>query len=265
MKNRIIVVACILPILHIAPAGAFVETPCRKILSEGFYNDYSRSNARLRDRAMYAELCSSNFQQARNIIKRVQKSGPDNSLGVSYGLFHPGESGAQLGISPSDALFSKDRFSQWKSAYCSKNSLTDSFQAAGFLMQKTVAQPVANAWSACMREREGLTCWATQPASQDEGILLNVNWIKAGSSQPEVRHSFLSRGAVSKFEGVAARRILPAGYKLNAGTLRVPVTKPTDNGVTANLKVNHEGVEHGCNVFIPGERDFALTTPFVAR
>lgn len=265
MKNRIIVAACILPILLIAPAGASVENACRKVLAEGFYNNYSRSDPRLRDRAMYAGLCSSNFQQARNIIKRVQKSAADDSLGMSYGLFRPGESGATPGVSPSDALFSKDRFSQWKSAYCSKNSLADSSQAAGFLMRRAVTQPVANTWSACMREREGLTCWATQPAPRDEGILLNINWIKAGSSQPEVRHSFLSRGAVSKFEGVAPRRILPVGYKLDAGTLRVPVTRQTDNAFTANLKVNHEGVEHGCNIFIPGERDFALTTPFVAR
>lgn len=214
---------------------------------------------------MYAELCASNFQQARNMIKRARSSGADNSLGVAYGLFRPGESGAQRGISPSDTLFTEDRFSQWKSAYCSKNSLADASRAAEFLLQKTVTQSVANAWSACMREREGLTCWATQPASQNEEILLNVNWIKTGSSPPQVQHSFLSRGAVSKFEGAAARRILPAGYRLNAGTLGVPIAKQADTGVTANLKANHEGAEHSCNVFIPGERDFALTTPFPAR
>ncbi|MGH8683722.1 MAG: hypothetical protein ACREUM_00065 [Nitrosospira sp.] len=265
MKNRIIAIACILPILHIAPAGAFVENPCRKILAEGFHNEYPGINARLRDRAMYAELCSSNFQQARNVIARVQKSGNDSSLGFSYGLFKPDESGAQPGMSPSGALFSEDRFSQWKSAYCSTNSPADSSRAAEFLMQKTVSQPVVNAWSACMRKREGLTCWAAPGSPQEEEILLNVNWIKSNFSQPQVEHSFLSRGAVAKFEGVPARRILPVGYQLNAGTLQIPVTMQMDNGITANLKANHEGAEHSCNVFIPSERDFALTTPFVAQ
>ena len=75
MKYRIIVVACILPILHIAPAGAFVESPCWKILAEEFYNGYSRSNAQLRDQVMYAKLCSSNFKQARQAINRAHRAG----------------------------------------------------------------------------------------------------------------------------------------------------------------------------------------------
>jgi hypothetical protein len=264
MKNAIIAVVCSLSVLHIATAGAFVENPCRKILADEFHNEYSGSNPRLRDRAMYAELCSSNFQHARNIINRAQKSGIDSSLGSSYGLFSPGE-GAQPAVPSSDALFNEARFSQWKSAYCSTNSSADASRAAEFLMQKAVAQPVASAWSTCMRKREGLTCWAAPHVSEEEEILLNINWTKTDSSPPLVQHSFLSRGAAAKFEDVPARRILPVGYKLNAGTLQIPVTKQTDNGITANLTVNHEGAEHSCNIFIPGERDFALITPFVAR
>lgn len=264
MKTRIIAIACILPILYVAPAGAFIEDSCRKILTEGFYNEYTGINASLRDRAIYAELCSLNFQQARNVIKRAQNLGADGSFGFSYGLFSPGESGARE-ISGPNAQFSEDRFGQWKSAYCSTNSPADSSRAAEFLMQKIVSQPVVNAWSACMRKREGLTCWAAPGPSQEEEILLNVNWIKNGSVQPQVQHSFLSRGAVAKFEGVPVRRILPVGYQLNAGTLQIPVTIQAGNRITANLKADHEGAEHSCNVFIPGERDFALTTPFVAQ
>lgn len=268
MKNRIIVtspiivVACILPILHIPPADAFVVDSCRKILAQGFYNDYARSNARFRDQAMYAELCSSKFQQARQAISRAQQSGASNSFGVSFGLFSQGKSGAHSGMHSSDGSFSEDRFNQWKSAYCSKNSLADSSRAAEFLMQKAVPRSVASAWSACMQKREGLTCWATP---QNKEIMLNVNWANAGTLQPQVQHSFLTRSAVSKAEGAAAQRILPAGYRLNTGTLRIPIVRETDNAAVATIQADHEGVEHSCNVFIPGERDFALTTPFVAR
>jgi hypothetical protein len=95
---------------------------------------------------------------------------------------------------------------------------------------------------------------------------LNVNWTKAGSSQqPQVQHSFLTRGAVSKFEGDASRKILPVGYKLNAETLQIPVARETDKSIVASLEVHHESVEYSCNVFIPGERDFALITPFVGQ
>ncbi len=264
MKYRIIVAACILPILHIASAGAFVEDPCRKILAEGFYNEYSRSNAQLRDQAMYAKLCSSNFQQARQAINRAQQSGIDRSFGVSYGLFNPGKSGAQAGVQPSESSFNEDRFSQWKSAYCSKNSVADSSRAAELLMQKIVPRSVTSAWSACMRKREGLTCWATPHGAQNEEILLNVNWAKNSSTQPEVQHSFLTRGGVSKF-GDATRKILPVGYHLNTGTLQIPIARETDRAIVASLQANHEGVEHSCSVFIPGERDFALTTPFIAQ
>lgn len=265
MKSPIIAIACVLSILHVATAGAFVENPCRKILAEEFYNAYPGSDKRLRDRAMYAELCASNFQHARNVINRAQKSGIDGSLGSSYGLFSPGEGRAQPDMPSSDASFNETRFEQWKTAYCSTNSSADAARAAEFLMQQAVAKPVAGAWAACMHKREGLTCWATPPVSQEEEILLNINWTKTDSSQPQVQHSFLSRGAAAKFEDVPPRRILPAGYKLNAGTLQIPVTRQTDNGITANLTVNHEGAEHSCNIFIPGERDFALITPFVPQ
>jgi hypothetical protein len=268
VKYRIIVIACILPILpilHTAPTAAFVENPCQRVLAEGFYNGYSRSNARLRDQAMYAKLCSSNFPQARHTINHVQQSNIDNSLGVSYGLFSPGGSGAKSGIYSSNDPLNEDRFNQWKSAYCSKNSLADSSRAAEFLMQKTVPQSVASTWAACMQKHEGLTCWATPHAFHDEEILLNVNWTKMGSSRPQVRHSFLTRGAVSKFEGGTSRKILPVGYKLNAETLQIPIARETDKSIVASLEVDDEGVEHSCHVFIPGERDFALITPFVGQ
>lgn len=268
MKNRITVTSrifagvCILPILYIPPAGAFVVDPCRKILAEGFYNEYARSNARFRDQAMYAALCSSKFQQARQAINRAQQSGTSDSFGVSYGLFSQRGSGAHSGIHSSEDSLSEDRFNQWKSAYCSKNSLADSSRAAEFLMQKVVSPSVASAWSACMRKREGLTCWATP---QNKEITLNVNWTKTDSSSPQVQHSFLTRGAVSKFEGVDARRILPVGYTLNTETLPIPIVREMDNAVVASIQVDHKGEEYSCNVFIPGERDFALITPFVAK
>ena len=260
MRYRIVVVACMLP-MHIASAGALIENPCRTILSDGFYSEYSRSNAQSRDQAMYAKLCSSNFQQARQAISRIQKSGTDSSFGASYGLFSPGGSG----IYSSNGSLDENRFNQWKSAYCSKNSLADSSRAAEFLMQKTTPQSVVDAWSACMRKYEGLTCWATPNVPQHDGILLNVNWTKADSSHPQVQHSFLTRGAASKFTGARTGKILPVGYELNAGTLHIAIARETDKSIVANLQVNHEGMEHSCNVFIPGDRDFALTTPFVRR
>jgi hypothetical protein len=262
---RTIVTAFVLPILCIAPAGAFVENSCQHILVEGFYNAYSRSNAQLRDQAMYAKLCSSNFQQARQAISRAWQSGTDRSFGVSYGLFSPGgNGGGQSRMYPSSGSFSEDRFNQWKSAYCSKNSLADSSRAAEFLIQKIVPPSVTSAWSACMRKREGLTCWATPNMSQNEEVLLNVNWAKNSSTQPQVQHSFLTRGAVSKLED-AARKILPVGYQLHTGMLQIPIARETDKAIVASLQANHDGVEHGCHVFIPGERDFALTTPFIAQ
>ena len=55
-----------------------------------------------------------------------------------------------------------------------------------------------------------------------------------------------------------ARRLLPAGYKLDNGTLEFPLTKGDDSGIIANLALNREGEEYSCNVFIPTEKDFTL-------
>jgi hypothetical protein len=58
---------------------------------------------------------------------------------------------------------------------------------------------------------------------------------------------------------------LPDRYKLKAGTLQIPVTRPADKGVFATLKVSHAGTEHSCKVFVPGDKDFSLSEPFINR
>lgn len=270
---------CFLLILSVLPVNALAQDDCRNLLMNGFFNEYSGSKVRLRDQAMYAELCSLSFPEARAAVNRAKRSG-DGSVGVSYGLFSPGESRQSTGASlplNSWGMLEEDRFRQWKSAYCSKNSAANSSSAAEFLMQKATSRPgpamapAAQAWSACMRKREGLTCWAVPYANQngEEDVVLNVNWTQAGhlssdvqrESQPQVVHSFLSRGAVAKFEGTPARRLLPVGHKLG-GTLQIPLERSADKAVIASLKVEYKEKEHSCDVFIPGERDFALTTPF---
>lgn len=283
MKNRNAVIAFILSILFtvfILPGSASAGSACHDILTNGFYSEYARIDARLRDRSLYAELCSSNFAQASTAIKRARRSGDDGSLGLSYGLFTLDDggtsTGANSGAGSSGLVLNEERFMQWKSGYCSKNSAVDSSQAAEFFMQKAaVGHPVAlkavEEWSTCMQKREGLSCWASPsfPLPRNEEFLLNVKWTKTGSSQspvrPEVRHSFLTRGAVSKFEGTEPRRILPVGYKLNAETSQIGVTRPVDKAIFANLKINDEGAEHSCSVFIPSDSDFTLSAPFVNR
>ena len=285
MKNRLALFALILPISLILslPAGASPEDVCHKILADGFYKEYAKSNVQRRDRSMYADLCSLDFQQASNTIKRVQQTGGDKAPGLTYGLYNLDEVEVDADGNPRAGLpvpdVSEEKFGQWKSGYCSKSSPANSSQAAEFLMQKTVGgsksspTPAIDSWTACKKRQQGLTCWAAPvpaPAGeQSEEFLLNVNWTKTGWSQsqtpPEVEYSFLTRGGVSKFEGAPAKRVLPADYKLSAGTLQIPVMRPADTGVFATLKVNHGGTEHSCKVFVPGERDFTLSAPFLNR
>jgi len=89
MRSRVIFTYA-LPFLLILPLSMSTAAGeiCRNILMDGFYNKYSRIDPRVRDRVMYAELCSLDFEQARNAIKRARQSGDDGSLGLSYGLFN---------------------------------------------------------------------------------------------------------------------------------------------------------------------------------
>ena len=288
MKNPIAAFAFtppVLLILSVLTGSAIAGETCHNNLANGFYDEYQSISTPLRDRALYAELCSLDFQQAQKAIKRAQQFGKDKGLGLSYGLVivddFPPDNGANPGASPADEL-SEDRFSQWKSGYCVQNATLDPSQAAEFFMHRATARNAESArsrdaWLACMRKRGGLTCWATpatasavaSASEQGEEFLLNVNWTSTGATQsqaqPEVQYSYLTRGAAAKFEGAAAPRIFPAGYKLKPGTQQIPVTRPADKGVFASLKVNHAGTEHSCKVFIPGDRDFSLSEPFVNR
>lgn len=256
------------------------EEACRGILTERFYNKYSTIKPRIRDRALYAALCASEYPQAQQLIKRARQSGDDGSLGLWYGLFslddiEPGSS-ASSGKGTSGISLSDDRFRQWKAGYCSTSSEAEAYQAAGLFMQTALAanggqDKAVEAWSACMHKREGLACWASPDGQQNDRVILNVNWqakpFSAAQSQPqpEVQHSFLTRGLVSKFQGAPAKRILPEGYKLKPGTTQVPITRPMDMTGTANLKVNSGGTEQSCKVFIPSDRDFPMSEPFINR
>src|SRR5688500_6627144 len=171
MKNRIAAATFILfvPLLLSIPGRAYSGQTCHNDLANGFYGEYQSVSAPLRDRAMYAELCGLEFQEAQNAIKRAQQFGKDKRLGLSYGLVNlddfSSDTGPNSGVNPADEL-SEGRFSQWKSGYCVHNATLDPSQAAEFFMQRATAEKAESArsrqaWSACMRKRAGLTCWAT--------------------------------------------------------------------------------------------------------
>src|SRR5687768_7290388 len=173
MKNRTVAIAFILPIpliLSILPVSASAGDSCHNTLADGFYKEYAKSNAQRRDRSMYADLCSLDFQQAKNVIKRVQQSGGDKAPGLTYGLYNLDEVDVDTGTSAGTKLpvpdVSEEKFGQWKSGYCSKSSPADSSQAAEFLMQKTVGGSASSgasavdSWVACKKKQQGLTCWA---------------------------------------------------------------------------------------------------------
>lgn len=278
MKTHFIIFA--LPLLTLTAAPSAAEEACRGILVDGFYNRYSAVKPRSRDRAVYAMLCASTYPQAQEVIKRARQSGDDGSLGLWIGLFNLDEiepgNGASAGKGTSGLVLNEDRFRQWKAGYCSQSTEVEASQAAEFFMQSAITASGAQdktieAWSGCMQQREGLACWASPSAQQNVDVVLNINWTRPSSAptqsqaRPEVQHSFLTRGVISKFEGTPPKRILPDGYKLQAGTTHIPLTRQADTTGTANLKVNFAGAEHSCKVFMPSDRDFTMFEPFINR
>ena len=278
MRHRILTISCALSVSLICltlPGSGIAADACHSVLTHSFYSEYARIAAPQRDRALYAELCSLDFSKADSIIKRAQSS--DSSAGLRYGLINLDDIGPEAGAGGKGAIVAprvnEERFMQWKSGYCAHQTEVPSSQAAEFFMQKAAkdnARSVKSVdnWSACMRKQEGLACWASPHVSQSEEALLNVNWtngLSQSQAQPEVQYSFLTRGGVSKFKDAEARRILPEGYQLSPGTLRIPITRPADKGVYATLKVSRGGKEYSCKIFLPGEKDFPLLEPFINR
>jgi hypothetical protein len=264
MKSRIVLACNALPMLFVfSLPPAMAGNACRNILTSGFYHEYSRTSPMLRERAIYADLCASNYQMARKAVAQIHQSSNPSSFAVSLGLSTPAESG----VHSSGEELTQDQFNQWKSTYCGI-SFADSSRAAEFLMQEAIADPaspIVSAWHACMKNREGLSCWAAPALPTSRDITLSVNWRKNGDSQAEVQHSYLSRSAVSNFKGAPARRLLPAGHKLDNGALEIPLTSLNDGGVVANLTLSQDGGEYSCNVFIPGGKDFVPPEPFVGH
>ncbi|MHA3081364.1 hypothetical protein [Acinetobacter sp. ANC 5502] len=239
-------------VLILLSFGVNAEDSCRDILTNGFYNSLSKSSDQVRNQAVYAELCSANYQQAKNIVNRIKQSGSSGSIGVSYASV-----GLDFGSSEnSGSSLTEEKFNQWQSQYCSKNSTTDSSRAAEYLMQKTVSESVVNAWSSCMQKIEGLTCYASP---YDEEVLFNILWKKQSNTQPKVISSFLSKGVVAEFNGETQGKVLPYNYKLAPGTLQIPLRRQKENNIVANLNITHDGVNYSCGVFVPGEKYFEVT------
>lgn len=244
-------------ILPISASALAAEDNCRAILQDGFFNQYNSSTSQSREQALYAEMCSSSYEQAKNLASRAQSSGSGGNVGVSYGLF-----GLDAGATSSSASsLTESHFNEWKKTHCEKNSSADSSRAAEYIMQKTVSEAVVNAWTNCMVAREGLSCYA---APYDQEALLNISWKKTSLTQPEVTSSYLSKGAVSDFEGVMSGKLLPEKQKLYPGVLQIPVTRNKEKSLVANLNVIHDGVGYPCSFFVPGMKDFELKEPAIA-
>ncbi len=252
--NRVWISASLLALCFVRPIRA--QDTCRDILTQGFYNEYSKATSQARSRATYAQLCSSTYEQAQSLLQQAQASGESGSLGFSYGLFGLDVGGASSTSNSQRA----QKFREWQSRYCSTSSYAESGRAAEFLMQKTVAESVVNAWAACMQGHQGLSCWATPHNNE---VFINVSWKKESLSRAVVVSSYLSLGAVAHFKDVPQGSLLPASYQLNPGLLQVPITRNSDSQVSGNLNVVHDGVSYSCNVFVPSDNDFSvkLATP----
>lgn len=239
-------------LLLVLPTSALAaEEDCKEILRAGFFDEFTATNSQSRDQALYAELCASNFNQAKQTLQKAESSSGGGSVGVSYGLFSLNGGGG----SSSASSLTEERFNEWKTASCSKQSTADSSRAAEFTMQKTVSEAVVNAWSSCMVQREGLNCFATP---YDDDALLNISWKKNSLTQPVVTSSYLSKGAASNFDNVDSRKLLPGNFKLSPGGLQIPVTRDKSNSLVASLNVTHDGVGYSCDFYIPGMSDFHL-------
>ncbi len=241
------------------PLTGVAQEQCRDILANGFFDQFTKSSSESKYEAMYAELCGSNFQQAQRAIERAQQSGGGGSLNLSvFGKF--GLGGSQSSNS-GNSISEKD-FNLWKSQYCNKQNTTDASKAADYLMQRIVSEPVVNAWSSCMQQREGLTCWA-QPFEKD--ILVNINWKKASLSQPKITSSYVSQGAASQLDGTSIGKLFPADYLLNPGVLQIPITRSKSSSVLVTFNATHDGISHSCRAFVPGIPDYMLTAPTEAK
>lgn len=229
---------------------------CRDILTNGFFNELTSHKAQSQQQAVYAQLCASDYNQAKTYVQKAESSGSSASGGISYGPFGASASG---GNSASQSA-TQEQFNEWKSTFCSQNSSSNASAASEFLMQKTVSEKVVNEWSKCMTDREGLSCYST-PYSQQ--VLLNIVWKKSSLSQPKISQSYLSPGSVAEFDGSPAGKLLPSAYLINPGTMQIPVSKPKNSSLVANLNMVHDGSAYSCSFYVPADDEFQLSQPSI--
>lgn len=246
MRHRILNTLATLALFAGWPSISSANEACRAILAGGFYNDTVSITKSQQASAEQAFYCSSSFQEAKSFYEKSKSSGSGGGGSVGYGPFSLGGSASS---SSSDTV-TQEQYNQWKSQNCGNSSAQDSAQKFDFLSQHLVSTPVVDAWLNCMKNVEGLSCWATP---QEDDVFVRLNWKKQSLTKPKVVSSYVANGT-SQFDGAGTGKLVKADYNLNPGTIEIPVKRiDLDQGVRASLNLEHDGVNYSCTVSAPAD------------
>jgi len=242
--------ALLLVICH----NAVAEDNCKDVLIGGVFNQTTSTSSETANRAMYAQLCASDYNEAQKIVKTATSSSSGGSVGLSI-------KAVGLNVDKQDAnsnSFTQEEFNKWKADSCNTTKSSEASAAADYLMQSLASEAIVQAWAQCMTKREGLTCWASPFEEKD--AIFTVSWNKQSTTKATVVSTDISNDAVSKMDGSAKGKLLPANYQLDPGILRIPLTRSAGKSVQIVMNTNHAGTNSGCEGYIPSGNDFKLKT-----
>ncbi|WP_124485241.1 MULTISPECIES: hypothetical protein [unclassified Burkholderia] len=240
-------------------SGANAQQPsqadsCRDILRNGAFNQTNFASSEAANRAAYAQLCASSYQEAINLINSQSSLNGGVNIDIGYDSFGLNFGGKHVDSSN----FSQNQFNAWKSSACNTTSSRDASSSADYLMQRLASDAIVQSWAQCMANKQGLTCWASPYGAQD--ALITLNWKQESSTRLIVTMTDVSDGATSRFDNTPRGKLLPLKYQLDPGSIQVPLTRQFGKSVLVAVNGNHAGQNFQCSAYIPSTNDFKLKT-----
>jgi hypothetical protein len=222
---------------------AYAQDRCNDVLAAGLFNTTQSVAQSEKDSAARAYYCATGYDEAKHNYQNSQSGSSGGGGGVSYGPFALHGDANQ---SSADSV-SEEQYTLWKSQNCGDSATSDHQSDFQYFAQSQVAPKVAQAWTTCMTQRQGLSCWV-DPHS--EYVLLIVNFNVLGGVEGKIESSFVSNGR-STSNGASDGQIFSPGFAMVAGKRSVPLVRNKDGPMGGSFTMQWSGQTDQCDFHVP--------------
>jgi len=220
------------------PVALFFWTPssfaqrdsCRDILQYGIFEEKNIKNDSSSFVAMKSMFCSSSYQEAKKLSKKIREGGNSAELNIMYGIFGAGGGASSKNMDE----MSQEEYNTWRTSSCSNKEYTSQTNRSDFLLQRVASDAIVDKWAACMLDKEGpALIFETTPNPEDLVLTFSFRTVNTTGS-PRIIDTTLKNGRCDAF-------IKLKNTEFSPGRRSFLVSRKADKTVSAIVNTTFRG------------------------